>query len=172
MKTILTIRKQDFDPAAEVIDSSDFSIRTAARAVVIDKDGRVALLKVGLYSFHKLPGGGIDEGEDTETALRREINEEIGCDVSDIEELGTVEEYIDHMRLRQTSYCFIAKQIGEKGEPDFTEKELLHEFSIKWVSSIDEGIQTLKADTPTHESERFILKRDLAILAEAKKKLN
>ena len=61
MNTILTITHQDFFPDSPRLDTDTFRIREAARAVVVDENGRVALLKVGKHSYHKLPGGGIDE---------------------------------------------------------------------------------------------------------------
>lgn len=38
--------------------------RKAARAVVLDSDGSVALLHVSKFGYHKLPGGGVEENED------------------------------------------------------------------------------------------------------------
>jgi hypothetical protein len=46
MKLLLTIKEQDIVPGAPVIDASKFQAREAARAVVFDADGKVALLKV------------------------------------------------------------------------------------------------------------------------------
>ena len=56
-------------------------IRDAARAVVLDPDDRVLLVR---FEFPitgtrwALPGGGVDPGEDHVTALRRELVEEVG----------------------------------------------------------------------------------------------
>ena len=56
--------------------------RQAVRALVRDLDGRVLLVQyrrpVGVETWWGTPGGGIDPGEDHETALRRELVEEIG----------------------------------------------------------------------------------------------
>jgi TDG/mug DNA glycosylase family protein len=58
--------------------------REAVRALVADEDDRVLLVKfarpVGDDSWWGSPGGGIDEGEAEEEALRRELHEEIGLD--------------------------------------------------------------------------------------------
>jgi TDG/mug DNA glycosylase family protein len=55
--------------------------RPGVRAVVLDRDGRVLLMRFrspGGREFWATPGGGMDEGENDETALRRELVEEIG----------------------------------------------------------------------------------------------
>jgi G:T/U-mismatch repair DNA glycosylase len=56
--------------------------REAVRALVVDRDDRVLLVRfarpVGDDSWWGSPGGGIDAGESEEQALRRELHEEIG----------------------------------------------------------------------------------------------
>jgi G:T/U-mismatch repair DNA glycosylase/ADP-ribose pyrophosphatase YjhB (NUDIX family) len=56
--------------------------RQAARALVLDAQDRTLLVQytgpVGDRTWWGTPGGGIDEGEDPEVALRRELVEEIG----------------------------------------------------------------------------------------------
>ncbi|MCA9341416.1 NUDIX domain-containing protein [Candidatus Saccharibacteria bacterium] len=168
MKNILTIHEQDIVPEAPIIDTGNFRKREAARAVVSDNAGKIALLRVGLYDYHKLPGGGIDEGEDVPTALERELLEEIGCQAKLTGEVGEIIECRDQSELEQTSYCFTATQIGEKGEPDFTEKELREQFSIVWTDNIDSAIALLEQDEPTNYEGKFIQKRDLALLKAAK----
>ena len=47
-----------------------------ARAVVIDADGRVFLVKHSYISGWHLPGGGVEVGQSFEAAMRRELMEE------------------------------------------------------------------------------------------------
>jgi TDG/mug DNA glycosylase family protein len=57
--------------------------RIAVRALVLDESGRTLLVQfrddTG-QEWWATPGGGIDEGEDVESALRRELAEELGLD--------------------------------------------------------------------------------------------
>ncbi len=57
--------------------------RIAVRALVLDEDQRTLLVKFRDDEgqvWWTTPGGGIDEGEDVEAALRRELAEELGLD--------------------------------------------------------------------------------------------
>lgn len=54
--------------------------RQAARALLLDPDDRVLLVRFEFpaASFWALPGGGLDDGEEVEAGLRRELHEELG----------------------------------------------------------------------------------------------
>jgi TDG/mug DNA glycosylase family protein len=57
--------------------------RIAVRALVLDEEGRTLLVQFRDDTgqvWWATPGGGIDEGEDVESALRRELAEELGLD--------------------------------------------------------------------------------------------
>ncbi len=59
---------------------ADLRIREAARAVVLDPDDRILLVRFEFpaKALWALPGGGVERGESHEDALRRELAEEAG----------------------------------------------------------------------------------------------
>ena len=168
MQLLKTIREFDVHPDAPETHIDEYSERHAARAIVLDDEGRVALLRVNKYSYHKLPGGGVEADEDMRQALKRELREEIGCEAEVMAEVGEIIEYRDQWSLRQTSDCYLARKVGEQVSPDFDEGELADDFEMLWVDSIDEAIQLLEGDTPTNYDGDFIHVRDLILLRAAK----
>jgi|HubBroStandDraft_1064217.scaffolds.fasta_scaffold19434_3 polyhydroxybutyrate depolymerase len=73
--------------AARQAAGLDEPVRRAARAFVVDADRRVLLFEGGdpaapeLGTWWFTPGGGVEDDEDEETAVRRELFEEIGLAV-------------------------------------------------------------------------------------------
>lgn len=141
--------------------------RFASRAVLFDKDNLVPILFVSKFNYHKIPGGGIEEGEDKMQALIREIKEETGCDAEITGELGEITENRSRWNLLQTSYCYFGNVIS-KGEQSFTKKERHQGFKLLWMP-LDEAIEKLKTDKPLNYEGKFIQDRDLTFLEEAKK---
>lgn len=149
-------------------EAQQYTKREAGRAVVIDQDNNIALLYVSKENYYKLPGGGVETGEDKLLALSRECIEEIGCDIEIIGELGSIIEYRKIFSLNQTSYCFFAKVKGQKGIPDFTESEKQRGFEILWVP-YEEAIKLFNDNKATSiEGSLYITPRDLTFLEKAK----
>jgi len=145
-----------------------YSVREAGRAIVIDEGGKIALLHVTKKNYYKLAGGGIEEGEDKIIALKRECQEEVGCDVDVLNEIGFIVEYRKMFNLKQTSYCYLAKVKGEKGTPELTESEQKNGFENVWLS-YDEALKALTENKATNNEGRdYIVPRDRAFLEEAK----
>lgn len=143
-------------------DESSLKTREASRIVLFDENGMVPMLFVSRYSYHKLPGGGIDEGEDRKGALVREVLEETGSRIEIKGEIGKVIEFRSEWSLKQISYCYIGRVVS-KGEPDFTEKELRQGFELVWMT-LDEAISRMENDKPACYEGNFIRKRDLVFL--------
>jgi 8-oxo-dGTP diphosphatase len=61
---------------------SEPRLRIATRALVLDESGRVLLVRMGDgdRSIWVTPGGGIEDGETDEEAVRRELREETGLE--------------------------------------------------------------------------------------------
>jgi 8-oxo-dGTP pyrophosphatase MutT (NUDIX family) len=167
MNLLTEIRHSQIVPGEPDKNAASFEHRRAARAVVLNPMGGVALLYVGKYGYHKLPGGGVENGEDIAQALERELLEEIGCRATVTRELGRIIEYRDLWNQKQTSECFIAQQVGPVGEPQFTAKELSEGFTVVWASDLRHAISLLAGEQPDHYGAKFIHTRDLYFLRAA-----
>ena len=162
MEIIKVIRDADID--SDVSNPERYGERRTARALVFDGRHRVALLHATKKDYHKLPGGGIEEGEDIIEALKRECLEEIGCNIENVRELGIIEEYRNVFKMHQVSYCFIADLIGEKGQNHLEADEAADGFEPEWMS-LDDAVKTLEREAAIeHYEGRFIRLRDLTFL--------
>lgn len=149
----------------------DYSVREAVRAIVVDENRRIALLHVSRKNYYKLPGGGIENIENKMKALERECQEEIGCDIEVISEIGSIVEYRKMFSLKQISYCYLAKVKGRKGISDFTDSEKENGFEQVWLS-FNKALKILtECKALGVEGRDYIVPRDTAFLEEAKVKL-
>lgn len=158
LKQISDIKKQT--------DVNNFKLREACRAVLFDEYQKVPLLYVSLYDYYKLPGGGIDEGEGKDQALKRECLEEVGSEIEVIGEIGYVIEEREGHQLKQISYSYFGK-ILSKGKVDFTQKEINDGFELAWLD-LDEAINKIKNSNPKCYEGKFIQERDLVIITKVK----
>ena len=169
MKILATIKSVDVNPNAKGTDYATFTRRNAARVVLLD-DKKVALIHVSAHNYYMLPGGGIDD-DDIETGLRREVKEEIGCEIEILDEVGSTDLYFDRWTILQTDYCYIAKAVSsglELARTDFEESE---GHKIVWANDINQAIELVKKADPKEDDGKIVRARDLLLLETAKAKL-
>jgi 8-oxo-dGTP diphosphatase len=115
-------------------EAEKYKARESVRAVVFDNEKKIGVLYSTIKHYYTLPGGGIETGETKEEALKRECKEEIGCNIEIVKELGFTLEYQKQNKLKQNSYCYIAKVVGEKGASSLTDDEIERGFETVWMS--------------------------------------
>ncbi len=163
MKQLLLLNPEE----ASEEEVKNYPVREAARAIVVDEDGLIALLKVAKNGYYKLPGGGLEGSEDRIVTLQRECREEIGCNIEVISEIGSIVEYRKVFNLKQISYCYLAKVKGKKGTPSFTKEEMENGFQQAWLS-YEDAKRVMSESTATNlEGSAYIVPRDIAFLEEA-----
>lgn len=151
MKLILSLDQHKlgfFDDGDKPIDQ--LRLRKAARAVLFDQDGRVAIMYFSKTGGYKLPGGGMDQGEEIESTLHREVLEETGYMIENIMPLGIVEEDRYFCGMHQTSYCFVATVTEHAGMRP-TNEEILRGMQLVWADSIDAAIALIEGGKTTDE---------------------
>lgn len=164
----IMFRMNTFNVVLNYEDASDaealtMAVREAARCVIFDKDGNVALIHFSVHDFYKVPGGGIDEGEGVLDALKRECLEEAGVHIEGITPIGTVTEIKKEQQKKQISYCYNACVAGEKMEPAMTEEESGAGALLHWMP-LAQAIQKLEKSGFKNLSGRYIYQRELVML--------
>lgn len=140
----------------------------ATRTVLLDQDGKVAIINVTKHGYYKIPGGGVEAGEDFEMAARREVMEEAGCDCRIIGELGRMETPVAVWEMLDISDGFIASVVGEKLQPQYEDWESERGFKIEWFDNLDSAIATIEKNVVTEPGMDCLQARDLAFLKLAK----
>ena len=80
--------------------------------ILRDGEGRVLLVRhsYGPRGWSGV-GGGLKRGEEPEAALRREVREELSCDIEAVELAATLHEMLSG--APHTAYVFTARPVGE-----------------------------------------------------------
>jgi 8-oxo-dGTP diphosphatase len=78
-----------------IVDSDELSFRVSVYAVVI-RGGEVLLVKGKTSGKYWFPGGGVDPGEEFQSALRRELSEETGVTIEIADLLHFQDEFFYH----------------------------------------------------------------------------
>ena len=152
-------------------DNNNMTIRYGARGIVEGKDGKIAVIYKKNKNEYKLPGGGVDKGEDFKEAFKRECIEEIGCIIENVEYLFDIEE--DHINdnFKQISKVYISK-VKEKIESNnLTEQEKEEGLEYLWLDKkealekMKECIKNLKGSKYDNVYRtKFVVGRDIRIM--------
>ena len=135
----------------DLIDIKELSgkLKNRVRATaIIKKDKKVLLfhrIKNG-HDYFVFPGGGVEEGETVEDALKREVNEELMLEVKDFKPLFVIED-LDipiwatiHYGQKQDHHYFLIERYTGVPELSGPEKEQMNEqnqYHIVWIDFED-----------------------------------
>ena len=142
--------------------------RITARAIVKNQDGLYAVMYADKFKLHSLPGGGVEDGEDVLTALRREVYEETGCICDEIQELGIVAENRASLDYTQINYYFVVTTTHTPGENHLTEAEQESRTVVEW-HTFDEMVRLINEQEFDRVQGKYLKARDVAALREYSK---
>lgn len=164
----MRLLKSTIHPDIQSLQQSSFT-RIATRAIILKGD-KILMLYTERYHDYSLPGGGVDEGEDLQQGLCRELQEETGAkNIRDIREFGLYEEYRpwykdDFAIMHMKSYCFVCDIDAQLGETKLEDYEINNGMKAVWLNIYDaiaHNEQTIK-NSPKKgmsiERETFLLK--------------
>jgi 8-oxo-dGTP diphosphatase len=121
----------------------DVHFRFIARALIVD-NGKILIARLkGAHSF--FPGGGVDPGEGCETALRRELWEELGVKVCEVRRfLGVLETSFqdENVLHHEVSHWFevSSKELSSLKNPQSLESHL----EFYWIDNTLDSLQENK----------------------------
>ncbi|MCR5400244.1 MAG: NUDIX hydrolase [Treponema sp.] len=94
--------------------------RLIARAIVVDDEENFYFVRAnrdddfGKATLIETAGGGVESGEDLDTAIRRELNEELGIEVEVLCKIGLVSDYYNLIHRHNINNYFLCKIVYEK----------------------------------------------------------
>lgn len=172
MKCIKIIKDEDFDIVSKSFNNP--RVRIGARGIVLNSEGKIAILYKSLKNEYKLIGGGVESSENSRKAFQREALEECGCEVEIIKFLGTIEEHKTLDNFKQISFVYVAKVTKDNKRLSLTIQETKEGAELMWLP-LNDAIQRIteceKNLLPSsYDSDlsiyhtKFIVRRDATIL--------
>lgn len=150
--------------------------RQIARAIVFDDERYFYFVHVdrdddfGRAICIETAGGGVEDGEDPDVAILRELEEELGASVEVVCKIGVVSDYYNLIKRHNINNFYLCR-VKSFGEKHMTYDEI-HEFHLStWKLTYDEAIAEYKKNRETPLG-RLICNRELPILVRAKEILD
>lgn len=145
--------------------------RVVVRAIVYDEEENLYFARIerndifGKGKFIETSGGGVEENENLESAIKRELKEELGVEVDITCKIGVVRDYYNLIHRHNINNYFLCK-VKSFGKNNLTETEMndfnLSTLKLKPIDAIEE----YKKYSNT-KLGRLIANRELPILEKA-----
>ena len=149
--------------------------RQIARGIVVDGKGFFHFVRAerdddfGRATLIETAGGGVEPGEDPDTAILRELREELGVEVEVLCKIGVVSDYYNLIHRHNINDYYLCR-IKAQGERHLTKDEI-ESFHLSALRlSFDEAVREYerRACTPLG---RLIANRELPVVKRAKELL-
>ena len=164
----LNLQLKDTEWPLEYIDHD----RKIVRAIVFDDQENYYFVRAkrdddfGKATLIETSGGGVEAGEDLETALKRELKEELGAEVEIMHKIGIVSDYYNFIHRHNINNYYLCK-VTSFGEKHLTPDEI-NEFHLSTLKlSYDEALREYNRCANTRIG-KLIAARELPILKQAK----
>lgn len=167
----LRLSLQDEEWPFEYVDHD----RQIVRAVVVDDDGYyyfAHLERNDIFcngSIIETSGGGVEGNEDLNTAIIRELKEELGVDVEILCKIGVVDDYYNLIHRHNINNYYLCRVLSF-GENHLTQDEM-ESFHLSTMKvTYDEAIKEYERCSST-KLGRIVANRELPVLKRAKELL-
>ncbi len=159
-------------------DFKEYRKRDAVRGFIYNDLNQVALIHIkGLDEFgdrdhFEFPGGGIENGEDEIKALRREIKEEIGYEIDNIEPIGIISNEYNLLKRIDIQHFYLAHSTKFVGQHllDYEQKlftEIVF-YDIDDLINMYESFDVKNVGRIVHKRDEIVAKYAINILKNKK----
>lgn len=164
----LAINLQDMEWPFEYTDHD----RMIARAICFDNGGYFYFVRAerdddfGKATLIETSGGGVEAGEDLQSAIKRELKEELGVEVEVVRKIGFVSDYYNLIHRHNLNNYFLCRIISF-GDKNLTKDEI-EDFHLSTLKmTYDEAIAEYEKRRETSLG-RLIANRELPVLLKAR----
>lgn len=146
--------------------------RQIARAILYDGNGYFYFVRAvrdddfGKAILIETAGGGVEVGEELNTAIKREIKEELGADIEVVYKLGVVSDYYNLIHRHNINNYFLCRVLSF-GDKHLTEDEIACYHLSTLKLTYDEALQEYE-NCADSKLGKLIANREIPILKHAK----
>lgn len=164
----LNLQLKDTEWPLEYIDHD----RKIVRAIVFDDQENYYFVRAkrdddfGKATLIETSGGGVEASEDLETALKRELKEELGAEVEIMHKIGIVSDYYNLIHRHNINNYYLCK-VTSFGEKHLTKDEIEDFYLSTLRLSYRDAEEEYKKCAET-KIGKLIAARELPVLRRAK----
>ena len=164
----LNLQLKDTEWPLEYIDHD----RKIVRAIVFDDQENYYFVRAkrdddfGKATLIETSGGGVEAGEDLETALKRELKEELGAEVEIMHKIGIVSDYYNLIHRHNINNYYLCK-ITSFGEKHLTKDEI-EDFHLSTLRLSYRNAEKEYQKCAETKIGKLIADRELPVLRRAK----
>lgn len=145
----------------ENISFKNTKAKKAVRAVIM-KNNELFLMYLSSSNTYVLPGGSVDEDEDLEIALKREVLEETGYHVTQLSQTLIINE--NHEAFKRKHYIYLVDVNDTPQKTALTEEEIELGMTLIKVP-LNKALERLANNQGTHPlSEPLQLREFIAVI--------
>ncbi|WP_061204947.1 NUDIX domain-containing protein [Lactobacillus crispatus] len=164
----LNLQLKDTEWPLEYIDHD----RKIVRAIVFDDQENYYFVRAkrdddfGKATLIETSGGGVEAGEDLETALKRELKEELGAEVEIMHKIGIVSDYYNLIHRHNINNYYLCK-VTSFGEKHLTKDEI-EDFHLSTLRLSYRDAEKEYQKCAETKIGKLIAARELPVLRRAK----
>lgn len=164
----LNLQLKDTEWPLEYIDHD----RKIVRAIVFDDQENYYFVRAkrdddfGKATLIETSGGGVEAGEDLETALKRELKEELGAEVEIMHKIGIVSDYYNLIHRHNINNYYLCK-VTSFGEKHLTRDEI-EDFHLSTLRLSYRNAEKEYQKCAETKIGKLIADRELPVLRRAK----